>query len=148
MNVDYASITLPKTDLAELYRGLVLRHLVENEIRREEGLEEAGEPKVLIALESALNLTDTEADALYHRAEDELWDYAWYAYTDEWAWFRARQEVLEELGTKRTGLTQEALDRKTEDRYREKFDAYVAEIDMREPAASTKKKKEKKRAQK
>ncbi|KAA0206468.1 hypothetical protein EDM68_02125 [Candidatus Uhrbacteria bacterium] len=148
MNVDYASITLPKKDLEELYRGLALRHLMENEIRREEGLEEIEEPRVLHALETALNLTDAEADGLYHRAEDELWDYAWYAYTDEWAWFRARQEVLDELGSKRTGLTQEALDRKTEDRYREKFDAYVAEIDMREPAAGSKKKKEKKRAQK
>ncbi len=148
MNVDYASITLPKKDLTELYRGLLLRHFVENEIRREEGLEEADEPKVLAALESALALNDREAHELYHQAEDELWDYAWYAYTDEWAWFRARQEILKELGSKRTGLTQEALDRKTEDRYRERFDTYVEEIDMREPNTSTKNKKEKKRAKK
>lgn len=148
MNIDYASITLPKKDLTELYRGLLLRHFVENEIRREEGLEEIDEPKVLAALESALALTDREAHELYHQAEEELWDYAWYAFTDEWAWFRARQEILKELGSKRTGLTQEALDRKTEDRYREQFDAYVGEIDMRESTGSAKKKKEKKRAQK
>ncbi|MCR4256279.1 MAG: hypothetical protein NUW08_01090 [Candidatus Uhrbacteria bacterium] len=148
MNIDYASITLPKKDLTELYRGLLLRHFVENEIRREEGLEEIDEPKVLAALESALALNDREAHELYHQAEEELWDYAWYAFTDEWAWFRARQEILKELGSKRTGLTQEALDRKTEDRYRERFDAYVGEIDMRESTGTAKKKKEKKRAQK
>jgi hypothetical protein len=148
MNVDYASITLPKRDLVELYRGLLLRHFIENEIRHEEGLEEADEPKVLAALESALCLTDREAHELYHEAEDELWNYAWYAYTDEWAWFRARQDILNELGSKRAGLGREALDRKTEDRYRERFDAYVAEIDMRELDTETKKKKEKKRARK
>lgn len=148
MNVDYASITLPKKDLADLYRGMLLRHFVENEIRREEGLEEAPEPKVLTALEVALGLNERETHDLYHRAEDELWDYAWYAYTDEWAWFRARQDVLKELGAKRTGLTQDALDRKTEDRYRERFDAYVSEIDMREPDAGPNKKKEKKRERK
>ncbi len=148
MNVDYASITLPKKDLAELHRGLLIRHLVENGIRREEGLEEADEPKVLTAVENALGLKEDEAHALFHRAEDELWDYVWYAYTDEWAWFRARQDVLKELGSKRTGLTQEALDRKTEERYREHFEKYVSEVDMRDLEQKAQAKKEKKRAKK
>lgn len=147
MNIDYASITLPKKDLAELHRGLLLRHIVENGIRREEGLEEADEPKVLAAVESALGLNAEEAHALYHRAEDELWDYVWYSYTDEWAWFRARQDVLKELGSKRTGMNQETLDRKTEEKYRDHFERYVGEIDMRELEAK-KDKKEKKRAKK
>ncbi len=148
MNVDYASITLPKKDLAELHRGLLIRHIVENGIRCEEGLEEVDEPKVLTAVESALGLNETDAHAMYHRAEDELWDYVWYAYTDEWAWFRSRQEVLKALGSKRTGLTQEALDRKTEEHYREHFERYVAEVDMRDPEQKTQEKKEKKRAKK
>ncbi|MCK9361026.1 hypothetical protein M0Q28_02235 [Patescibacteria group bacterium] len=148
MNVDYASITLPKKDLAELHRGLLLRHIVENGIRREEGLEEADEPKVLAAVESALGLNEDEAHALFHRAEDELWDYVWYSYTDEWAWFRARQEVLKELGSKRTGVTQEALDRKTEEKYREHFEKYVSEVDMRDVEQKAQAKKEKKRAKK
>jgi hypothetical protein len=147
MNIDYASITLPKKDLAELHRGLLLRHIVENGIRREEGLEEADEPKVLAAVESALGLNADEAHTLFHRAEDELWDYVWYSYTDEWAWFRARQEVLKELGNKRTSMTQEALDCKTEEKYRDNFERYVGEIDMRELEAK-KDKKEKKRAKK
>ena len=147
MNIEYASITLPKKDLAELHRGLLLRHIVENGIRREEGLEEADEPKVLAAVESALGLNPDEAHALFHRAEDELWDYVWYSFTDEGAGFRARQEVLKDLGSKRTGMNQEALDRKTEEKYRDNFERYVGEIDMRELEAK-KDKKEKKRAKK
>lgn len=148
MNVDYASITLPKRDLADIHRGLLLRHLVENEIRREEGLEETDEPKVLAAVEAALGLNEEEAHALYHLVEDELWDYTWYAYTDEWAWFRARQDVLKELGSKRTGITQEALDRKTEEKYRERFERYVREVDMSEQKNAEKKKAEKKKEKK
>lgn len=147
MNVDYASITLPKKDLAELHRGLLLRHIIENGIRREEGLEEADEPKVLAALETALGLTSDEAHTLFHQTEDELWDFAWYSYTDEWAWFRARQDILKALGAKRTGLTQEALDRKTEEQYRDHFERYVGEIDMRDLETNSTK-KEKKRARK
>lgn len=146
MNVDYASITLPKKELAEIHRGLLMRFLVENEIRREEGLEEGEYPKVLEAIERSIGLNEEEAHALFHQVEDELWDYAWYAFTDEWAWFRARQDALKELGAKRSGTPTEAIERKTEERYREKFERYVQEIDMHETGVPTK--KEKKRAAK
>ena len=146
MNVDYASITLPKKELAEIYRGLLLRHIVENEIRREEGLEEGEFPKVLEAIENAIGLNEEEAHQMLHKMEDELWNFAWYSFTDEWAWFRARQDVLKELGAKRSGTSTDALDRKTEDKYRERFERYVMEIDMHEQATSGK--KEKKRASK
>ncbi len=146
MNVDYASITLPKKELAEIYRGLLLRHIVENEIRREEGLEEGEFPKVLEAIENAIGLNEEEAHQMLHKMEDELWNFAWYSFTDEWAWFRARQDVLKELGAKRSGTSTDALDRKTEDRYRERFERYVMEIDMQETVGAGK--KEKKRASK
>ncbi|HVM90893.1 MAG TPA: hypothetical protein VMU11_03285 [Verrucomicrobiae bacterium] len=141
MNVDYASITLPKKELAEIHRGLLMRHLVENEIRREEGLEEIEYPKVLEAIENALGLTDESAHQLEHQVDDELWNFAWYAFTDEWAWFRARAEVMRELGTKRADLSAEAIDRKVEDRYRKDFERFVTEVDMKSMNAAKASKK-------
>ena len=141
MNVDYASITLPKKELAELHRGLLMRHLVENEIRREEGLEEIEYPKVLEAIENALGLTEERAHQLEHQVDDELWNFAWYAFTDEWAWFRARADILRELGRKRSSVAPEALERKIEDRYRKDFERYVGEVDMKSSAPSTATKK-------
>jgi hypothetical protein len=135
MNIDYASITLPKKELAEIHRGLLMRHLVENEIRREEGLEEIEYPKVLEAIENALGLNEEQAHALEHQVDDELWNFAWYAFTDEWAWFRARAEVLREQG-KRSELSTEGLERKIEDRYRKEFERFVSEVDMKSKTAT------------
>ena len=122
-----------------------MRHLVENEVRREEGLEEIEYPKVLEAIENALGLTDDSAHLVEHQVDDELWNFAWYAFTDEWAWFRARRDVLRELGSKRD-LSSEALDRKVEERYRKDFERYVAEVDMKnqQPAKQSKKRVAKK----
>ena len=146
MNVDYASITLPKKELAEIHRGLLMRHLVENEVRREEGLEEVEYPKVLEAIENALGLAEDAAHLIEHQVDDELWNFAWYAFTDEWAWFCARRDVLRELGNKRSDHSAEAVDRKVEERYRKDFERYVAEVDMKShaPTKSTKKRVAKK----
>jgi hypothetical protein len=145
MNVDYASITLPKQELAEIHRGLLMRHLVENEVRREEGLEEIEYPKVLEAIENALGLSDDSAHVVEHQVDDELWNFAWYAFTDEWAWFRARRDVLQELGSKHD-LSADAVDRKVEERYRKDFERYVSEVDMKnkQPAKQSKKRVAKK----
>jgi len=146
MNIDYASITLPKKELADIHRGLLMRYLVENDVRREEGLEEIEYPKVLEAIENALGLNEETAHQLEHQVDDELWNFAWYAFTDEWAWFRARRDVLRELGTKRGELNAEALDRKVEERYRKDFERYVSEVDMKsqQPAKQNKKRVAKK----
>ncbi|MEI7512193.1 MAG: hypothetical protein WCK01_01910 [Candidatus Uhrbacteria bacterium] len=130
MNVDYASITLPKKELAEIHRGFMMRHLVENEVRHEEGLEEVEYPKVLHAIEHALGLSEEAAHEIEHQVDDELWNFAWYAFTDEWAWFRARRAVLRDLGSKRTEYSEDAFEKKVEERYRKDFETYVAELDM------------------
>ena len=141
MNVDYASITLPKKELAEIHRGLLMRHLVENEVRREEGLEDIEYPKVLTAIENALGLTDDASHLVEHQVDDELWNFAWYAFTDEWAWFCARRDVLRDLGAKRGELSSEAMEQKVEERYRKDFERYVAEVDMKNQQPSKQGKK-------
>lgn len=145
MSHEFVSMTLPKEDLKALHRGLLARHLMEEIARREAGLEEIEYPKALVEIERLLGLDDEAAHALYHEVEDELWEYAWYAYTDEWAWHRARRDVLRELGSKAGPMKRDALDRLIEDRYEKGFDAYVGEIDMREEKEAVHKPKTKKK---
>ena len=69
---------------------------------------------------------------MLHETEDDLWNYAWYVYTDEWAWHRAKDETIKELGKKSTSLKSDALDRLVEERYEKNFETYIREIDMKE----------------
>lgn len=126
-------LDLPKSDLLELYRALMVRHVVECTQRHEQGLEPAESPS-LERLEKILGLDEDQAHLLFHEMEDELWQYAWYTYTDEWAWFRAQQEVQKELGSK-SGLTKrETFERLVEACYDARFDEFAAEIDMKKEA--------------
>lgn len=123
-------LDLPKSDLMELYRALMVRHVVECTQRHEQGLEPAESPS-LERLEKILGLDEEQAHLLFHEMEDELWQYAWYTYTDEWAWFRAQQEAQKELGSK-NGLTKrETFERLVEACYDARFEEFAAEIDMK-----------------
>ena len=42
-------------------------------------------------MESLLGKSEPQLERLYEEADEEMWEYAWYAYTDEWAWWRAKQ---------------------------------------------------------
>jgi len=129
---EYISLTLPKRELEEFHKGQLFRFVAESLVRREMGLEEAEYPESLAKLEEILGISDERAHAMLHEMEDELWNYAWYVYTDEWAWHRAKQDTLKELGQKSSGLKREALDRLVEERYEKQFEKYVREVDMKE----------------
>lgn len=132
MHQEYVSLTLPKSELGEFHRGMLLRYVAESLVRREQGLEEAEYPESLSKLEEVLGISEERAHAMLHEMEDELWSYAWYVYTDEWAWHRAKNETLKELGNKSTSLKKDALDRMVEERYEKHFESYIKEIDMKE----------------
>lgn len=132
MQQEFVSITLPKNELEEFHRGMLFHFVAEGLIRREQGLEESEYPESLGKLEEILGISEERAHAMLHEMEDELWDYAWYVYTDEWAWHRSKLETLKELGSKSTSLKREALDRQIEERYEKNFEAYIKEIDMKE----------------
>lgn len=132
MQQEFVSITLPKNELEEFHRGMLFRFIAEGLIRREQGLEESEYPESLSKLEEVLGISEERAHAMLHEMEDELWDYAWYVYTDEWAWHRAKLETLKELGSKSTSLKKDALDRQIEERYEKQFENYIKEIDMKE----------------
>lgn len=130
MMKEFVNLSLPKADLIDLYRALMMRHVVENTTRHEQGLEEVESPS-LERMEAILGLEDGEAHRLFHEMEDALWQYAWYAYTDEWAWYRAQQEVRKQLGSKATHTKRDAFDHLVEACYDERFDEFSAEIDMK-----------------
>lgn len=138
---EFVFLSLPKADLIELHRAYLSRWLMQERLRNEQGLEEIGLPPVLERLERLLGFTDEQAHQLFHQTEDELWEHAWYAFTDEWAWQRARQEATKDLGPRAKRADRGALDALTEKLYEKHFDRYVAEIDLNEEARPSKQKK-------
>ena len=139
MQQEWAFLSMPKEQLVEIHRALLTRYVIESALRREQGLEEIDYPPFVEHMEKLLNISEDAAHDLFHKIEDELWEYSWYDYTDEWAWFRARKDVLKEHKGRRLNETE--LDRLVESKYDEQFDLYMNEIDMKEEKKQPKQKK-------
>lgn len=129
---------MTRDELVEMHRALLSRLAIEQTMRREQGLEPGEDSPLLERLERMLCLTDDEAHEAYHRSEDELWEYVWFTYTDEWAWFRAKREVEKELGARAKRMGHDELEALIEDRYQQKFNRFAAEVDMHEAEKSQK----------
>lgn len=126
----FYSLGLTREQLVLLHRSLLSSYIIEETFHRERG-EKGKEPPALLAhLERLLELSEEEAHALFHEEEDRLWEYSWYAYTDEWAWYRARQDTERELGDQLVLTNPAALEQLIEKTYDDKFDRYTKEIDM------------------
>lgn len=138
LSSEYFNLNLNTHQLTEVYRALLARFVVEDTLRREQGLESIEYPKLLEHLEQLLHITPEQAHLIFHKEEDELWEYSWYSFTDEWAWFRARQDALKELGAKAERTPTKSLEAKIEALYEERFDQYATEVDMQETNANDK----------
>lgn len=132
MNQPYYNLHLNHQQILEIHRALLQRFVVEETLRREQGLEAVEYPRILEHLEQVLSLDGEKAHQLFHQEEESLWEYSWYTFTDEWAWFRARQDVMKQLGTKAKHTSRKALEELIEKAYDEKFEAYQKEVDMDE----------------
>jgi hypothetical protein len=130
MLTEFVALTLSRQELLELQEALAMRALVEDDLRREDGLEPMDRRPLLQKVDQLANATPRQIKALDDRLEEELWHNAWYAYTDEWAWFRARRDVLCELGALAQSTTEDTIEDLTHRRYHDKFETYVEEIDM------------------
>ena len=126
----FYSLGLTREQLLELHRSLLSRYILDETFRRERGEESQEPPALLGHVERLLEMTEQEAHTLFHEEEDRLWEYSWYAYTDEWAWYRARQETEQEVGDALTLTNPEKLEELIEKTYDEHFDRYTKEIDM------------------
>lgn len=138
MSPEHYVLSLTKEECAELYRGCLARAMVEDELRREKGLEPVSERPVLGRIERLLRTNSTEMQRITEETDDELWEYAWYAVTDEWAWFRALQEEREALGKDFETMSGQNLRERVERRYQRDFERYIREIEMKDirPATS------------
>lgn len=140
---EFFSLQLSKNDLQELQRSLMARYLIEAHLRREQGLEPAPYPSLLKKLEDMLGMPEVDAQKLLQQTENELWEFSWFNYTDEWAWFRARQDVMKELGNEAARTKPSSIDELVESLHYEFFDTYVKEIDMKDEKVGKKEKKKK-----
>jgi hypothetical protein len=123
------TLSLSQSELLQTYRALMSRYFIEDALRQENGLESIPVPPFIERLEELLGTNAANAMRHVEQTEEELWQYAWLTFSDEWAWHRAKQDVLTELGPKASQLlSEEDMTALVERRYEERLDRYVEEI--------------------
>ncbi|MCC7357136.1 hypothetical protein IT408_01380 [Candidatus Uhrbacteria bacterium] len=132
MLTEFVGLQLTREELLEIQKALLAQAFLLDTVRREKGEIEPDEHELLQKIEALLGETDESLHALDHCVEDEMWEYAWYAFTDEWAWHRSLQTVKLNKGSQFDSLTEIEKEELIEREYKEHFDQYVTEIDMRE----------------
>lgn len=130
MFTEFATIQLTREELKEIHTALVQRAILEDELRQERGQDPIERRPLLENFEALLNETDERLHALDHALEDQMWEYAWYSFTDEWAHARATQELLKELGPGARSADPHGFEQKVELRYQKDFERFVAELSM------------------
>ena len=132
METEFFGLSLSRNELLELQTALIQRYIVEDELRREKGLEPIAHHGLLCRVDELLKLQNSELDSLTEDLVDELWEFSWFAFTEEWAWFKAGQEVKKELGSDAKKINQEEMERRIEQRFAKYFDKYVSEVEMKD----------------
>lgn len=130
MMLEFCTLQFTREELKELRLALLQRAMVEDEVRREKGQEKADRHPLLDKVEALLADDQEKLKAVDQTSEDELWEFAWYAFTDEWAWYRAAQELEKDPTSAKLAETEKKT--RLEKMYKDNFDRYVAEVDMHE----------------
>jgi len=130
MMLEFCTLQFTREELEELRLALLQRAMVEDELRLEKGQEKADRHPLLDRVEALLADDQEKLKAIDQAVEDELWEFAWYAYTDEWAWYRAAQDVNADPAAAKLAEADKKI--RIEKLYKNNFDRYVAEVDMRE----------------
>lgn len=133
MQTELVALNLTRPEAMECLRACLMLALVEDEMRIQQGYEPVDFPALAQRLAGLLAISETKLDNLAAGLSDDLWSYAWYAYTNEWAWFKAEQQAREELGMEKGDKSPE-LRKKAEKLYKKNFETYAAEIDMKPKA--------------
>ncbi|MBU2612930.1 hypothetical protein KJ925_00530 [Patescibacteria group bacterium] len=128
MDMEFFSLQLTRDELLEIHAALAQRIMLEDLVRDEKGLEPPARHPLMERVDDLLALTDKEEGVVSDRIDEELWEYAWFAFTDEWAWFRASQAVEKEADG--DAIQPKELRKRIEERYRKEFERYVKELEM------------------
>jgi len=135
MQTEFLGLSLSRCEVLDCLRACMAQALLEDEIRVQQGLEPLEEPPLVRRLLQLLRMPDTEADEVADRVSDDLWAYSWYVYTNEWAWFRAKQEAMRQLHGQNANEENAEFRRLAERLYKRNFEIYTKEIDMQSPPA-------------
>lgn len=139
MNTEFYSLQFSRLEALECLRAFLTQTLVDDEVRAQKGLE-AGEINPMISrLVQVLQKSDEELERETDNAASDLWEYSWYTFTGEWAWYRAQQEALRQLKKKmrNVDLSDNEYREHAEKNFKQYFEKYVAELNMK-PLHNTK----------
>lgn len=128
--MEYVSLQLKRKEALECLRALMLQALLEEELALQKGVESPSTHPVLIRLIDAFGIEEDQFDRAMEGVAEEMWEYSWYVFTNEWAWFRAQQEALR-TGTAEMRVEDPKTQKKAELLYKEKFEKFVSELNMR-----------------
>lgn len=140
MQTEFVHLALSKTEAKRLAEALAASFVIEDEIRAQQGLEAVPLPPLMSRLASLLRLSEGDLENMMDRSAEGLWEYSWYVFTSEWAWFRAQQDAVLQMRTKNAKVSAENPDcrRRAEVLYRKNFEKYAREIDMRQSPVEAK----------
>ena len=125
MQTEFISLMFSKRDGLECLKACMAYALMENELRVQQGFEPLDQTPLVMNLVTALGLKDQELEKIERACTDDMWSYSWHVFTNEWAWFRAKQEALSVVKHR-----QPDYNRQAEKFYKKNFEKYVKEIDM------------------
>lgn len=141
MNTEFYALNLSRFEALECLRALLLRAIVDEEVRSQKGLELPDINPMINRLIDMLDLKDDVVEKETDKQADELWEYSWYVFTSEWAWYRAQQDALKQLRKKKkTEIDYRAA---AEMNFKKFFEKYVAELNMKPIVKSSRKPQEK-----
>ncbi len=132
MQTEYFALQLNKQELLECLRALIMQTLVDEEIHSQKGLELPELSSIITRLTTILGYTNHFLEAETDKIENELWEYSWHVFTNEWAWYRAKQDALkkQKMNKNKNQLFSEEFQKTAEKFYNAHFEKYVSELNM------------------
>ncbi len=128
MQTEFINLSLSKSQAMECLGALMMKSVLEDELRSERGQEPVDTSPLILRLATLLNIKEKALESQMDLAEEALWEYSWFVFTNEWAWFRAQQEAKKSVG--RVPGKEADLEKRAERIYKLKFNEFVKELDM------------------
>lgn len=128
MQTEFINLALSKSQAMECLGALLIKSVLEDELRSERGQEPAEPSPLILRLATLLNIKEKVLESQMDSVEEALWEYSWFVFTNEWAWFRAQQEAKKTAG--QSPVKETELEKRAEKIYKIKFNDFVKELDM------------------
>lgn len=126
MNTEFYTLSLTRKELEELHDAVAMRAVVEDVVQEEQGLESMRVSTMLHKIHILLRLNEAQEECTSHQIEEKLWEYSWFAFTDEWAWRCATRDVETDHPQSMDHATRENMVREY---YDKNFERYIKELE-------------------